>query len=94
MKKRVKHIAVAQFGKMLAAIYFVISLPILAIVLIAFLTGLEMPSIGVGVVVMVTAAYIVIAYLSGMLSAWIYNVVAARLGGIEYTVNDIASPAK
>ena len=94
MKKRVKHIAVAQFGKMLAAIYFVISLPILAIVLIAFLAGLEMPSIGVGVVVMVTVAYIVIAYLSGMLSAWIYNVVAARLGGIEYTVNDIASPAK
>ena len=94
MKKRVKYIAVAQFGKMLAAIYFVISLPILAIVLIAFLTGLEMPSIGVGVVVMVTAAYIVIAYLSGMLSAWIYNVVAARIGCIEYAVNDIASPAK
>ena len=94
MKKRVKHIAVAQCGKMLAAIYFVISLPILAIVLLAFLTGLDMPSISVGVVVMVAVAYIVIGYLSGMLSAWIYNVVAARLGGIEYTVNEIASPAK
>jgi len=94
MKKRVKHIAVAQFGKMLAAIYFVILLPILAIGLLAFLTGLDMPSIGVGVVVMVAVAYIVIGYLSGMLSAWIYNVVAARLGGIEYTVNEIASPAK
>jgi len=56
MKKRVKHIAVAQFGKMLAAIYFVISLPILAIVLLAISTGLDMPSLGVGVVVMMTVA--------------------------------------
>ena len=94
MKKRVKHIAVAQFGKMLAAIYFVISLPILTIVLVAFLTGLDMPSLGAGVVIMMTVAYIVIAYLAGMLSAWIYNIVAARLGGIEYTVNEITSPAK
>ncbi|MBD8541670.1 MAG: hypothetical protein RR983_12400 [Massilia sp.] len=94
MKKRVKHIAVAQFGKMLAAVYFIAMLPVLAIVLLAMLTGAEMPPIGAGVVILVAIAYIVSIYLAGMLSAWIYNIVAARLGGVEYTVNDIASPAK
>jgi hypothetical protein len=94
MKKRVKHIAVAQFGKMLAPVYFIAMLPVLAIVLLAILTGVEMPSIGAGVVILVAVAYIVSIYLAGMLSAWIYNIVAARLGGVEYTVNDIALPAK
>jgi len=94
MKKRVKHIAVAQFGKMLAAVYFVAMLPVLAIVLLAILTGVEMPSIGAGVVILFAVVYILSIYLAGMLSAWIYNIVAARLGGVEYTVNDIALPAK
>jgi len=39
MKKRVKHIAVAQCGKMLAAIYFVISLPIVAILFVPVMMG-------------------------------------------------------
>ena len=93
MKKRVKHIAVAQFGKMLAAVYFVAMLPVLAIVLLAILTGMEVPPIGAGVVILFAVVYIVSVYLAGMLSAW-NNIVAARLGGVEYTVNDIASPAK
>jgi hypothetical protein len=58
MKKRVKHIAVAQFGKMLAAVYFVAMLPVLAIVLLAILTGVEMPSIGAGVVILFAVVYI------------------------------------
>jgi len=94
MKKRVKHIAVAQFGKMLAAVYFIAMLPVLAIVLLAILTGVEMPPVGVGVVILFAVAYIVSVYLAGMLSAWIYNIAAARLGGVEYTVNEIALPAK
>ena len=94
MKKRVKHIAVAQFGKMLAAVYFIAMLPVLAIVLLAILTGVEMPPVGVGVVILFAVAYIVSVYLAGMLSAWIYNIAAARLGGVESTVSDIASPAK
>ena len=94
MKKRVKHIAVVQFGKMLAAVYFVAMLPLLAILLLAILTGVEMPPIGAGVGILVAIAYIVSIYLAGMLSAWIYNIVAARLGGVEYTVNEIPSPTK
>jgi hypothetical protein len=94
MKKRVKHIAVAQFGKMLAAVYFVALLPVLALFLLAILTGVEMPPIGTGLVILFAVMYIISIYLAGMLSAWIYNIVAARLGGVEYTVNEIASPAK
>jgi hypothetical protein len=78
MKKRVKHIAVAQFGKMLAPVYFIAMLPVLAIVLLAILTGVEMPSIGAGVVILVAVAYIVSIYLAGMLSAWIYNALPAK----------------
>jgi len=81
MKKRVKHIAVVQFGKMLATVYFVAMLPLLAILLLAILTGVEMPPIGAGVGILVAIVYIVSIYLAGMLSAWIYNIVAARLGG-------------
>jgi hypothetical protein len=60
----------------------------------AILAGVEVPPIGAGVVILFAVVYIVSVYLAGMLSAWIYNIVAARLGGVEYTVNDIALPAK
>ena len=90
MKKRVKHIAVAQCGKMLAAVYFVISLRIVAIMMLFALAGTDAPSVGVGMLILFPIIYAVGAYVAGVLSAWIYNIVAGRLGGIEYTTTEMA----
>ena len=91
MKKRVKHIAVAQCGKMLAAIYFVISVPIIAILFVPVMMGSSESPVGAGYLILFPLFYALFMYLGGVLSAWIYNIVAARLGGIEYTTNEIAT---
>ena len=94
MKKRVKHIAVAQCGKMLAAIYFAISLPIVLILLVPTLLGMGQAPFGagpgVGFFIIFPFIYALFMYLGGVLSAWIYNIVASRLGGFEYTTSDLA----
>jgi len=46
--------------------------------------------VGAGFLILLPLLYALFMYLGGVLSAWIYNIVAARLGGIEYTTNEIA----
>ena len=90
MKHRIQHVGVAQCAKMIAGIYFVISLPVVAIVLLlAMATGKA--SIGMGGLVLLPFVYALASYVAGLLCAWIYNLVADRIGGIEYTTADITS---
>ncbi|OIJ40143.1 hypothetical protein [Massilia timonae] len=90
MDIRIKRVGVAQCAKMIAGIYFVISLPIVAIVLLlAMATGKA--SIGIGGLILLPFVYAFVSYLAGLLSAWIYNLVADRIGGFEYTTAEITS---
>ena len=77
MKKRISHVAVSQCGKMMAAIYFVISLPFVAILLIPTLMGIQVMPLAA--LVLFPFMYALITYLMGALIAWIYNLVAARM---------------
>ncbi|MGF6273377.1 hypothetical protein ABIB38_001735 [Massilia sp. UYP11] len=90
MKVRIKHVGVAQCAKMIAGIYFVISLPIVALILlVAMSTGKA--SIGIGGLILLPFVYALFSYLGGLLAAWIYNLVADRIGGFEYTTAEITS---
>jgi len=90
VKIRIKHVAVAQCAKMIAGIYFVISLPIVACVLLLAVAAGK-ASIGIGGLILLPFIYAIVSYLGGLLTAWIYNHVADRIGGFEYTAAEIAS---
>lgn len=90
MKIRIKHVSVAQCAKMIAGIYFVISLPIVACVLLTAMAAGK-ASIGTGGLIILPFVYAFASYLGGLLTAWVYNLVAGRIGGFEYTTAEIAS---
>ncbi|HNF65503.1 MAG: hypothetical protein JSR94_09365 [Proteobacteria bacterium] len=87
MRNRLVHIAPLQTAKVLAAIYFVISVPIALLMLIPVLLGFGQQGAGMGLlmVILTPFLYALAGFLFTLLGAWIYNLVAARLGGIEYT---------
>ena len=90
MKIRIKHVGVAQCAKMIAGIYFVISLPIVALVLLLAMSAGK-ASIGVGGLILLPFIYAFFSYLGGLLCAWIYNLVADKVGGFEYTTAEITT---
>jgi hypothetical protein len=99
MIKRLKRIAPVKFGLVVGILYGLISLIFIPFFLIAaaasFLaphTNSTMPAgvpVALGMVlvcVMLPIFYAVIGGLFGLLGAWLYNVVASWVGGIEFEV--------
>lgn len=87
MTKRLIRIAPLQTAKVLAAIYFVVSIPValLMAVPMVFGAGNLNPVLGIGMLVAMPFLYALVGFLFTLLGAWVYNLVAAQTGGIEYT---------
>ncbi len=89
MKIQIVNVSVGQTAKVLAVLYMVMSLPILAVVAAigAFSAG-----VGVIIVTLVIAPLIygVITFLCTGLVAWLYNLVAGRVGGLEYSIKEVS----
>jgi hypothetical protein len=98
MTKKLKRIAPVKFGIILGIVYGLISLIFIPFFLLiavasAFAPATENnphPAIGIGVAivfaVLAPVMYGVMGLLGGMLMAWIYNVAAGWVGGIEVEV--------
>lgn len=89
MKKQIVQVSVLQSAKVIAGIYFVMTLPI--VLFLACLLLLK----GQGVMGLFTAAMVALTYplggfLGSLLGGWIYNLVAARIGGFEFTTAEVA----
>jgi hypothetical protein len=91
MKKQIVNISKLQTAKVMAVLYLVISLPILLLMLIPMLIaqpeGARMP---LWFLVAMPVLYAVFGFLFTLLGAWIYNGVASLIGGIEFTMAEIA----
>lgn len=88
MKKQIVNVSVRQTSNFVGVLYFVVSLPIVLIVAAYSL----MKGQGLGVVLfsfLFPLMYAVMAYLGTALFAWLYNLVAKRVGGIEFTTSEI-----
>lgn len=88
MKKQIVKVSVTQSAKVLAVLYMVMSIPIF-VVMAAF--GL----LGGGGVAMFAAIlapliYGILAFLGSGLCAWLYNMVAGMVGGLECSTKDVA----
>ena len=89
MKKQIVKVSVRQTSNFVGILYFVISLPIVLIVAAYSLMNGQ----GVGVVLasfLFPLLYAVAAYIGTALAACLYNFVAKRVGGIEFTTSEIA----
>lgn len=98
MTKRLKKITPLQLGKMLAVIYGLGSLIVVPFFLFAALIASFAPAspgtpampmlfgMGVGFILFVPVMYAASGFVFGVLGAFIYNLVAKWVGGIEVEV--------
>ena len=88
MKIQIVNVSVAQSAKVVAVLYTVISLPVL---LIMALAGAFQGNLGVVLLAVVIAPLIygAITFLFAGLGAWLYNAVARRVGGFEYSIKEM-----
>ena len=88
MKKQIKCVSLVQNAKMVAALYFVLSLPMLAIML-AIGGVASQESLSLAIVITFVVTYVAGGFLATLFAGWIYNLVAARLGGFEFTTAEV-----
>lgn len=88
MKKQITSVSLGQNAKMAAALYVVISLPIM-LVFAAILAISGQAGQALVVLVATPVVYAGVAALGTLIGGWLYNVVAARVGGFEFTTAEV-----
>jgi hypothetical protein len=88
MKKQIINVSPIQTAKIFAVLYFLISLPLLGLMAIAFSFS-PAPHPGLGVLIILPFVYSIFGFIFTAIGAWIYNIAASWVGGIEYTSTTI-----
>lgn len=89
MKKQVVKVSALQSAKVMAALYFVCSFPIIVILaLSAFASDQQSP--GLVMLILMPILYAFFGFLFTLIGAWVYNLIAARIGGFEFTTAEVA----
>lgn len=91
MKKQIINISPIQTAKVFALLYFVISLPLVALMAIAMSLS-PAPAPALGFLIVLPFLYLIFGFIFTAIGAWIYNIVTKWVGGIEYisVTNEIA----
>jgi hypothetical protein len=87
MKKQIVKVSVRQSAKVLAVLYMVMSIPI--VVVMAAVGMLGGGGVAMFAVILAPLIYGVLAFLGTGLAAWLYNLVANWVGGLEYSTKDV-----
>ena len=88
MKKRITNISPLQFGIVMGILYGIISLIIVPFLFIGMLFGHG--GLGAVFVIFLPIVYAVMGFILGVITAFVYNLVAQWTGGIELTFSDVA----
>jgi hypothetical protein len=92
MKKQIVQVSVVQSAKVMAAVYLVTAIPV--VVLAALFMSAFMPAgVSVAMLIMTPVFYAIGAFIGAAIGAWIYNLVAARIGGFEFTTAEVGVAA-
>ena len=89
MKKQIVNVSMLQTAKVFAVFYFVVSIPIVGLMALGMMFT-PAPSMGIGMLVIIPIMYAVFGFLFTLLGAWIYNMVASQIGGIEFTTEEVS----
>ncbi|MEO8102959.1 MAG: hypothetical protein ABI790_10550 [Betaproteobacteria bacterium] len=84
MKKQIVNVSPIQAGKVFAVLYFLISLPFIGLMAVG-MSFSSAPKPGLVFLILLPFLYLIFGFIFMALGAWIYNVVAKWVGGIEYT---------
>jgi len=89
MKKQVVSVSILQNAKVMGALYLVISIP-----LTLFMTIPAVLTQGAGVsilaMILMPLLYTAFGFVFTLFGAWVYNLIAARIGGFEFTTGEVA----
>ena len=91
MKKQVLNISPLQTANVIAVLWFVFTLPFVPFFL-SSMPDQTTPYIRL-LVFALPLLYAAFGFLSALLGAWVYNALAKRIGGIEFTTQDVLSEA-
>jgi len=89
MQKQITRISPFQTAKVLAALYFVVTIPFL---LLFALFSLFVPGgqkIGLVFIVVAPFIYAIFGFIFSFIGAYIYNFVVKFTGGVEFTVTEV-----
>lgn len=86
MRKQITNISPLQTAKILAVLYFAISMPLLLLMLA--MPGSKPPYVS-GFMLALPFFYALLGFLFTLFGAWVYNFVAKHLGGIEFTTQNM-----
>lgn len=90
MKRRITHVAPVQAAKMFAAFSFLATLPFLLLTMIPMVAmPAEVQPYMTPYLLLVPFFYALVAFIFAMLAAWLYNLVARFVGGLEVTAVDV-----
>jgi hypothetical protein len=85
MKNQIVRVSVLQNAKVMAVLYLVISLPlVLCAAIPIWVAGQK--TFPLFLLVLLPILYTGFGFLLTAIAAWIYNLVAARVGGFEFTL--------
>ncbi|RYE96307.1 MAG: hypothetical protein EOO78_21640 [Oxalobacteraceae bacterium] len=81
-------VSILQSAKVMAALYFVISIPMALLMMIPAMLS---PAPSVGMLILMPVFYTLFGFLFSLFGAWIYNLVAKRIGGFEFQTVEIGA---
>jgi len=87
MKKQIVQVSVLQSAKVVAALYLVTAIPIVA--LVAVFLSAQPPGVGVVTLAVTPVLYALGGFIGSAIGALVYNLVAARIGGFEFTTAEV-----
>lgn len=94
MKRQIASFSPIQTAKILAVLFFVSSLPFMALMAIPMVAmpG-EKPPFFTGFLLFLPVLYAVFSFIFIAVGAWLYNLLAKHVGGIELTLVEVANDA-
>lgn len=88
MKKQVVSVSILQNAKVMAALYLAISLPFTLLMIIPAMMG-QGVGYSIMMLVLMPLLYTLIGFVFTLVGAWVYNLIAARIGGFEFTTVEV-----
>lgn len=89
MKKQITNISPVQTAKVFAVLYFVMSIPVVALMAITAAASPAQARPPLGFIFALPFIYLIFGFIFTVLGAWVYNKVAGWIGGIEYTSHEL-----
>lgn len=80
---RISHISILQASKIFGILYAIMGLCFAPFLLMAMLASNDLVGASLLLLILIPIIYGVIAFICTAIGTWLYNLIAARLGGIE-----------